>query len=206
MQHSQFLRSYVMTADTGFAPSVDRDGRYLTLCTCKGYHIRSVANENDWIMGTVGTKLASLHDENNFESVVYLAKITEPPMSFRKYWEDDRFLNRCDRVYSPREDGGGYMSVQWNPHLNNNNLEPDDTKPDRVLISDYFYYFGRDPIRLSSRFRRFVARGRVTRKFPIESIRELLDDFERNCSGLRNKCRPPSDPNPRCPEGTLCSD
>jgi hypothetical protein len=34
MSLSNFLHTYVMTADTGFAPAVDKDGNYLTICVC----------------------------------------------------------------------------------------------------------------------------------------------------------------------------
>src|ERR1700686_3545333 len=106
---SRSLRPYVMTNDTGFAPCIDREGKYLTLCTCEGYHIRQRATVEDWIMGSVGKQLARNVDNLSlFECVVFLAKITECA-SFTEYWHDSRFEHRSDRVYEPC-DGGSLLS------------------------------------------------------------------------------------------------
>jgi hypothetical protein len=198
---SNFLYAYVMTYDTGFAPAVDANGQYLTLCTCEGRHIRLRALPNDWVMATIGMQLARRHCKIDlFQRVVFLAKVAEH-MSFKEYWEDNRFLNRIDRVYEPREDGPlvsrssglRYKSETWNCHRDRD-TQLHDLEYDRVLISNRFYYFGRGARRLYPRYRNYVPQGVARPKRPIEgAIQGFIDSCEREWSDFRNRCVPPLD-------------
>jgi hypothetical protein len=137
---------------------------------CEGYHIRKIANQNDWMMGTVGAQLAKDHHNylRYFRRVVYLAKITECLMTFREYWDDSRFQNRLDRVYKPRDDGplvsassgNRYISEPWNCHRDRQTQRCKDLAYDRVLISSHFFYFGQQARQLDPRYTHYIAKGR----------------------------------------------
>lgn len=160
------LFSYVLVSDTGFAPAVDKRGRFLTLCTCM-MRIRKKARMGDWLLGTVGKKLSrkGCGSELNFKKVVYLAEVTENPVTFGQYCDDADYANQKDRVYSLKAgslfcDGpynNGYYSTRENRHRESE-VRLKDTETPIALVSKNFYYFGREPLALLPQFsEKFVS-------------------------------------------------
>src|SRR6266508_3582980 len=98
------LYAYTVRFDTGFAPHVDARGCFLTLATCKP-GIRAAAGKRDWVLGVAGRTLKSA----TAGRVVFLAEITENPMSFDRYFRDPRFQGRWDNIYFTRR--GKYRQV-----------------------------------------------------------------------------------------------
>lgn len=126
---------YTLTFDTGFAPHVDEEGRFLTLATCKP-DLRRMAQQEDWILGVGGVRLKG----KDYGEVVFLGKLTEPPMTYDEYYRDKRFRGRLDNIYSRRR---GRLTRVGRSRFHQSREEMEhDWKSDRVLISSKFVYFG----------------------------------------------------------------
>ncbi|KAE8437445.1 MULTISPECIES: hypothetical protein [Halomonadaceae] len=153
------LFTYVIARDFGFAPNPFHG--ICTLATCKP-GIRRSACVGDWILGVAGKRLGSVH-----KKCILLMKVTEK-ISFQEYWEDERFLLKkpCrngsnvmmlgDNIYHQDIEGKWVQedSHHSNPDgsLNIENLERDTGTSDKVLISNFFFYFGSQaiPVNLAS--------------------------------------------------------
>jgi len=85
---------YRITHDDGFAPNPY--GKYLTLATCTPNHMRANLQKDDWIIGIESKSLArkrrkaGIHPEVK-QSLIYIAKITETPITLNEYFRDERF-------------------------------------------------------------------------------------------------------------------
>lgn len=128
--HRMFV--YVLSYDIGFSPNA-QDG-YCTLACCKP-RIRKLAQEGDWIVGITPAKLGKIR------KLCYAMKVSENPITFTEYYNQERFLKRCDRIYRPIS-GAGYEQLH-NTFHNEADLAR-DTGVDRVLISSQYWYFGRE--------------------------------------------------------------
>ena len=149
--------SYVVARDYGFAPNPF--GPYCTLATCKP-NIRRAASKGDWI---VGTGSARCHGTTN---LVFAMKVSEK-LTFNEYWRDPRFLYKRpvlngslkqtygDNIYYCKR-GKWHQADSHHSNedgsVNTYNLERDTSYP-YVLISDHFFYFGRNAARIPKRFR-----------------------------------------------------
>lgn len=141
--------SYVVARDYGFAPNPFHG--VCTLATCKP-RIRKAANVGDWIFGTGSVK----HQKH--DNLIYAMKVTDK-ISFNEYWEDPSFFNKKpvmngslktmygDNIYF----SDGEVWHQQNSHHslpdgspNPLNIDNDTSTTDAVLISNEFYYFGRE--------------------------------------------------------------
>ncbi len=130
---------YVVRYDSGTAPR-PFDG-ICSLAVCKP-SIRARAQVGDWIVG-----FRSRHPGD----VVYAMQVTER-ITLGQYWHDPRFANRRpratpypDNFYRPREDGK--LEQVPNPvHGPANSAK--DCSGLHVLLSDRFWYFGRDSVPL----------------------------------------------------------
>lgn len=142
------LLVYVVTRDFGFAPNPFHG--CCTLATCKP-KLRNSAKVGDWILGVGGQRLKA---EGR---CIYLMKISEI-LIFDEYWNEPRF-----QIKKPHRNGSDVTMVgdniyhrdidthEWvqedshhsNPDSTQNakNLET-DTSSEKVLISDFFVYFG----------------------------------------------------------------
>lgn len=169
------LYIYVADRDFGFAPNPFH--WYCTLATCKA-RIRQSAQIGDWIMGVGGKRL------NATGKCIYLIKVTET-MSFDEYWNDDRF-----QVKKPQRNGSNVMMLGDNIYhhgvgsdwiqSDSHHSKPDgspcmdnikqDTKSDRMLISEHYYYFGSGAIDVDLKRIRY-ANGRGYRK---KSMKDLI--------------------------------
>lgn len=157
------LYSYVIPRDYGFAPNPFHG--YCTLATCKPI-VRRVAEINDWV-AAFGPK----HHPTE-EKLVCLMKVSES-LTFDEYWNDGRF--RCkhpvfnkstthkygDNIY--HHVNGAWVQEpshhSFRDGMNLVNLNR-DTKTDRVLIAEEFYYFGGDAILLSTEYQSLIWHGR----------------------------------------------
>ena len=151
---------YVVARDFGFAPNPFY-GR-CTLATCKP-RIRNSASIGDWVIGWG----SSAH---NFSGYLIYAMLVDQKLHFNDYWNSKEF--RCKRsvlngslkqMYGDNiyHFNNSQMSwVQADSHHShedgseNENNKKRDLSSEYVLISSRFWYFGGNPLRLPTRFRR----------------------------------------------------
>ncbi len=190
------LYSYVIVRDYGFAPNPFHG--YCTLATCK--HVtRRVASVGDWV---IGTGSARRHKTGHLICAMRIAET----IAFDAYWADPRFaLKRPDLTGSRMRAYGDNIYhhapegdwVQEDSHhslpggeINQINLD-DDTKTDRVLISDEFWYFGRNAPLIPAQFRgtgseNICASRGHKKNFVPEFVNDFLDwlrQHEPGCTG-----------------------
>ena len=147
------LFSYVVARDYGFAPNPFCNT--CTLATCKS-QIRSKAQVGDWVIGTGAKKKFNLQGH-----LIYAMKVSEK-MDFNGYWNDKRFFLKRPHMNGSRKQAFGdniyHMENniwrQADSHhsnmdgtINYHNLNR-DTKHPQVLISNEFYYFGVNHIKI----------------------------------------------------------
>ena len=145
---SMKLYSYVVARDFGFAPNPFY--RFCTLGTCKP-DIRKHAKIGDWVVGT-GSKTHEREDR-----LVFVMQVTEA-ISFNDYWSDPRFEQKKPNLRGSIKQAYGDniyfqdpVTCKWHQNdshhsnqygiPNRKNIE-NDTKTDRVLISDDYIYWG----------------------------------------------------------------
>lgn len=141
---------YVVARDYGFAPNPFHG--YCTLATCKPI-TRRKAEIGDWVIGMGGSPLKAVG------RCIFAMRVTKK-LTFNEYWLSSEFLDK-----KPVRNGSRKMMVgdniyycdtssnEWsqadshhsNPDgsINIKNLEK-DTKTDKVLISEHFFYFGKE--------------------------------------------------------------
>lgn len=172
------IYSYVVRFDSGFAPNPFFG--YCTLATCKP-KIRKFALEDDWVVGTGSRSV------NQGYRLVYAMRVTEI-CDFNEYLHADRFFlkrpvvngsrkQRCgDNIYHLIDNSTVWKqedSYHSNPDLEKLQKHIDtDTKVNRVLISEDFYYFGGDGPIIPNHFRedgtcKLVKKGPCYRKISI---------------------------------------
>lgn len=134
-----------MVSDSGFAPN-PFDG-FCTLACCKPI-IRRTASVGDWVIGT-GSKLTV----GNYK-LVYAMEVTER-MDFDSYYRDKRFHNRLDNIYFINE--GNWIQKENNYHYEEDLVH--DLSGEYVLISEHFYYFGKDAIDIPEEFLSIIKKG-----------------------------------------------
>ncbi len=139
---------YVVARDFGFAPNPFHG--FCTLATCKP-RIRSKAEVGDWVIGMGGGRLKATG------RCIYAMRVSAK-ITFNEYWTNPAYLDK-----KPVRNGSRKMMVgdniyffeaanqkwqQADSHhsnidgsINIHNLE-NDTQTDKVLISDYFVFFG----------------------------------------------------------------
>jgi len=147
------LYTYAITRDFGFAPNPFYG--VCSLATCKP-DIRKSAKEGDWILGVGGSYLKSA-----YRKCIYLMQVSET-LTYQEYWTDPRFSIKKparngshvqllgDNIYHLDDDGKWIQEDSHHSHPdgtpNMGNLKRDTGKTDKVLISDFFIYFGSEPI------------------------------------------------------------
>ena len=147
---------YVVARDFGFAPNPFHG--YCTLATCKP-RIRNKAEVKDWVIGMGGSRLRATG------RCIFAMCITEK-LTFNEYWENSTYLDK-----KPIRNGSRKMMVgdniyqfdklrnEWyqadshhsndDGSINPHNLRI-DIKSNKVLISQHFFYFGREAIPVPS--------------------------------------------------------
>jgi hypothetical protein len=185
---------YVVDRDFGFAPNPFHG--YCTLATCKP-HVRNKAQLGDWVIGMGGKRLRATG------RCVFAMRVTDKT-TFDTYWADRRHIDKRpirngssrsmvgDNIY--HFDKSRSVWRQADSHhsnadgtINLHNLA-NDTKSRAVLISSYFYYFGRGapvvpPILLSDLG---YKNRRQYFRFPLEDCADLLAWLENQYRLSRN--------------------
>ncbi len=179
------LYSYVVARDYGFAPNPF--GGTCTLCCCKP-NIRRVANIGDWVIGTGSA------ERQRSGRLVYAMTVTEA-MSFDQYWQNPRFALKKpnlkgskkqafgDNIYSRPAGVEGWQQMDSHHSLpdgrpNAANIV-NDTRVNRVLISQDFVYFGGQGPTIPALFRDFdgtdiCARRNHKSVFPEGMIQQFI--------------------------------
>lgn len=137
---------YTVKRDYGFAPNPFHG--ILTLATCKP-GIRKGAQIGDYVIGH--------SDVRSGNKLIYMMKVTQV-MTYDEYWNAEQFMCKRpvmngslvklygDNIYHLIQDG---IWVQEDSHhsledgTENAQNKNRDTKANRVLISDDFFYLGR---------------------------------------------------------------
>lgn len=157
------LHSYIVEHDVGFAPNPFHG--VCTLATCKP-RIRRYASVGEFIIGT-GAKKRGLQGR-----LVYIMKVGEI-VGFDEYWVDPRFAMKkpvmngsiCqvygDNIYHRQSNGSGRRQEdsfhsREGGLTNEDNLRIDTGSTDRVLIADWFIYWGGEGSEIPSAFGAFV--------------------------------------------------
>lgn len=139
---------YVVDRDFGFAPNPFHG--YCTLATCKP-GIRQRADMGDWVIGMGGARLKATG------RCIFAMRVTGA-ITFDEYWSDpshrdkrpvrngSRKMMVGDNIY--HRVAGSHRWHQADSHHSNPDGTPNvhnianDTKADRVLLSNHFFYFG----------------------------------------------------------------
>jgi hypothetical protein len=141
---------YVVARDFGFAPNPFHG--YCTLATCKPM-IRKQAKIGDWVIGVGGARLKATG------RCIFAMRVTEK-LTFNEYWSNPAFLDKRPIRNGSRKmmvgdniyyfDTGACEWHQVDSHhshadgsTNFDNLIA-DTQSNSVLISQHFFYFGRE--------------------------------------------------------------
>jgi hypothetical protein len=169
--------SYVIRSDSGFAPNPF--WHYCTLACCKPI-IRKNANCGDWVIGTGSSKSVG----NN--RLVYAMKITEK-IDFDEYSKNEKYkckipsatpMQRCgDNIYYKDEDGD--WKIRDGAYHTEKNIKTDINKGMFVLISDHYYYFGRNAIEIPEKYQSLIKKGPGHKSnFSIEIIEDFVNWLE----------------------------
>ena len=138
--NENYLMIYSMTDDTNFAPHVK--GGWISLACCAS-PVRENAKIGDIILG-VGTKELEEKVGVPNHTIIFLMKVTEEPMKFNEYFNNDKFIGRVDNFYKKKD--GRYTKdrryVEDRRYIHFHEDEDDTKKSEYVLVSNYFYYFG----------------------------------------------------------------
>lgn len=177
------LYSYVVLRDFGFAPNPFFG--YCTLATCKP-KIRKGAQVGDWVVGT-GSKGKGLGNR-----LVYAMRVGEA-LTFDKYWADPRFHPKRpnlrasikqafgDNIYHHAANGSWCQERSHHSHRSGKNASNvrNDTQVDRVLVSDWFIYFGGNAVEIPEQFRQGKGRTvvREGRNHLVNIPPDLAEDF-----------------------------
>jgi len=158
------LFTYKLTHDTGFAPNPF--GGILTLANCKPL-IRKYKKIGQWIAGFTSNDLNKnlKRQDYNTPRLVYLMQVTDK-ISFEKYWNDEKYDNRKpkniksniimerigDNIYKPLKSNAllpnDFEQIENTQH-NGGDLKKTDLSGEYILISNKFYYFGDNPLKIS---------------------------------------------------------
>lgn len=191
-EHVTSIRAYKMTTANGFAPNI-YDG-ILTLATCKP-GIRRCARVGEWIAGFTSSKMNG--DCKGQERLVFLMQVQQA-MSIAEYWDNypqkrPHGSSLADNIYCLPEQakaaGFSYIPIYCDNPLGFVRVEPvnqhseqslmtKDIRPNRVLISKEYRYFGQDnPLRLETSIRKLINLpegqhpfGYITRGKPAEDF------------------------------------
>ena len=141
---------YVVDRDFGFAPNPFHG--YCTLATCKP-GIRKRAEVDDWVIGMGGARL-------NAAGRCIFAMAVTAKTTFDEYWSNPAYLAKRpvrngsrkmmvgDNIYH-RDSSSNEWQQADSHHSNpdgtaNSYNRQRDTQTDQVLISQHFFYFGKE--------------------------------------------------------------
>jgi hypothetical protein len=175
------MHSYIIEHDMGFAPNPFHG--ICTLATCKP-RIRKYASVGDYVLGT-GAKKRS--QQNRFVYLMRIGQIT----TFDKYWSDPRYARKKalmngsfvqrygDNIYHRNFETGDWIQEDsfhsqelGRPHKEN--IQTDTGTTDRVLIGDWFVYWGGEGPMVPEEFGSVVQKTQGHKS--IDSV-ELINSF-----------------------------
>lgn len=166
-RHKPKLYSYVVEHDTGDAPNPFFG--YCTLRNCKHResldqrrNVVELADIGDWVVGTGGANL--LRSAGN-GTIIYAMKVTGK-MTLQEYFTNSDFA--CKK---PGPKGNYRFGDNFEPRTGFDKYER------FVLISEHFYYFGRDARRIPNR--RFPNLEKKGRWFRSRFGDSYIADFAR---------------------------
>jgi len=186
--------SYVVARDFGFAPNPF--GQHCTLATCKPL-IRRNSELDDWIFGIT----PKAKDKGN--RLVFAMKVTQK-ITFDEYWASPEFQYKKpvmngslkqlygDNIYHKNKDTDAW--IQEDSHHSKDNGETNyenlkrDVSGQYVLISDYFYYFGKlnveMPFLLKTKFSIGIGQKQVKEEYALKLIEWLNSNYEKGLIGV----------------------
>lgn len=152
---SMKLSAYIITVDAGFSPNPF--GRYCTLACCKPT-IRRKAEEGDIVVGTASIRMAKPRH------LIYAMRV-KWILPYLDYWRNSKFAGRKPSqktAVSRRGDNiwhkeKGKWRVVANAYHDAKHRDR-DISGENVLIATDFFYFGSDPIPVSRKFWRLLAK------------------------------------------------
>ena len=160
------LHSYVVEHDMGFAPNPFHG--ICTLATCKP-KIRRYAKLHEYVIGT-GTKKRGLQGR-----LVFVMEVSEAT-NFDDYWNDRRFIRKRpvmngsfvqrygDNIYHRDVQTKNWIQKdsfhsQKDGVPDTDNMQLDTGTTDRVLVGEWFVYWGGDGPLIPKHFEEFIHRG-----------------------------------------------
>jgi hypothetical protein len=157
------LLSYVVDHDYGFAPNPCGGFCTLAKCKCKKEggkqrNIVELAEKGDWVVGTGGVKGVSA----GHGKLIYAMRVDEK-LTLADYYGDERFRGRKD-----------------------NTFDESDRTDTFALISQHFFYFGRNAIDVAAIPKRHLTHPLekkgpgYRRDFSEEFIEDFVGWLERN--------------------------
>ena len=180
------LYSYVVVHDAGFAPNPFGD--FCTLATCKP-KIRLRAQVGDWIVGAGSARNVGSG------KLLYAMRVAEI-LPLEKYARDARFGDKVPKPKGSEEERCGdniYYRYRGAWKQRESFHGPAEMATDlsglNVLVSDHFYYFGRETIDVPARFSELTYRGRGYRnRFDDDLVNAFVnwldESFETGIHGL----------------------
>jgi hypothetical protein len=174
------LHSYIIEHDMGFAPNPFHG--FCTLATCKP-KIRKYTSEGEYVLGT-GSKKREQQGR-----IAYLMRVGNV-ITFDEYWSDIRFarkktlmngsLVQCygDNIYHRDSTGEWIQEDSFHSYefgvLNEENLQRDTGSTHKVLITDWFVYWGAEGPKVPPDFAHFVHK---TQGHHTIRVRSEIDAF-----------------------------
>ena len=143
---------YIVRVDTGFAPNPFYGS--CTLATCKP-KIRETAEKGDWVIGFYSR--AKTVPKIYQGKLIYAMEITEKT-DYEKYWKNkpkkryskkNSITNCGDNIYYKNNEDWKQARNQFH---NGEEIKKHDLQSKAVLISNNFFYFGKNLVRLPESF------------------------------------------------------
>jgi len=167
--------SYVVARDFGFAPNPFNG--ICTLATCKP-DIRKKAVPNDWIFGCGAAAIQCKG------KLLYAMKVTKK-ITYNEYFTNPKYNNKKpimngslksmygDNIYHQDENSGKWYQIDSHHSysdgsINYHNLNR-DTQCEYLLLSDHFYYWGRNCIDVPDEFKSVIHIGRGHKSNAIDT-------------------------------------
>ncbi len=176
------LFSYKVEHDFGLAPNPF--GGVCSLAVCRG-SVRGNKNLNlgDWVIGTGSRALETIRKTPTLHHLLFAMKVDET-LTFDQYWKDQRFefkkpiINGSlvqmygDNFYHHDSDGHWIQEDSAHSLANGRPNEKHitkDTRVDRVLLANTFYYFGNKAVPIPKNLWEVCSEGRDMKSPSIPS-------------------------------------
>jgi hypothetical protein len=179
------LISYCLPTDDGAAPNPFWD--VCTLAICKPVIRRVTAAVGDWVVGVGSKNVLYQKDESYINRLIYAMKVTKI-MSLKEYDDyakaelpgklpdsppSDAMREVGDCIY---DFSNGGVPVQRKSVHHSYNV-PTDLGGKNVLLSNHFYYFGRDAIEIPAHLQTIVIQHQGHKFKPNEPIKDKFIEW-----------------------------